>query len=121
MTEDTRWKDIFKHLKSKGFRVYSPGVKEGECEAPYVVLKDAGDTKADGTSATQRIYDLLLYVPKNQYSELEVFVNSVCTAMDGLWPMIRPLHTRTTPFYDDDYKAWMTSVQYANYRKNKRP
>ncbi len=118
---DTRWGDIFRHLRKEGFEVYSPGTKEGECARPYIVLKDVGDSKAENGPATQRIYDLILYIPKDRYSEIEVFVDRVNVAMDGLWPMIRPLHTRTTPFYDDEFKAWMTSVQFINYRKNKRP
>lgn len=118
---DTRWSDVFKHLEKQGFEVYSPGTKEGECVKPYIVLKDAGDSKATGGPATQRIYDLLLYIPKNNYSQIETFVDEVEKAMDGLWPMLRPLHSRTTPYYDDSYKAWMTSVQFVNYRKNKRP
>ncbi len=118
---DTRWSDIFKHLKYKGIDVYSPGTKEGECKSPYVVLKDAGDSKAENSPATRRIYDLLLYLPKNNYSNLEVYISEVVEAMDELYPMIRPLHSRTTPYYDDTYKAWMTSIQYINYRKNKRP
>ena len=28
---DSRWQDIYLHLKKSGFDVYSPGVKTGDC------------------------------------------------------------------------------------------
>lgn len=118
---DTRWNDIFKHLKAEGIEVYSPATKTGMCKSPYVVVKDSGDIKTLNASATQRTYDILCYVPKNRYSEVEVYADRVAEIMDGLWPMIRPLHDRTEPYLDDTFDAWMTSMMYVNYRKNKRP
>ena len=35
---DSRWEDIYNYLKSKGFKVYSPGQHEGECLSSYVVV-----------------------------------------------------------------------------------
>lgn len=119
--ENTRWSDIFNCLKNAGFLVYSPGTKEGECTKPYIVVKDAGASKAPSVSSTVNLYDLLLYIPKNQYSKMEPFIKEAETVMDELWPMIRPTHTRTTAFYDDSVKGFMVSLQYQNYVKNKRP
>ena len=36
---ENRWQDIFLHLKKEGFDVYSPGIKLGECESEYLVVK----------------------------------------------------------------------------------
>lgn len=119
--EKSRWSDIFLHLKDKGFDVYSPGSKEGECKSPYVVVKHAGKSKNPTVSSSMMLYDILVYLPKNKYSQLETFVGKVEDAMDGLWPMIRPVHYQTTPYYDEEIKAWMVSIQYQNIRKNKRP
>jgi hypothetical protein len=119
--ENTRWSDIFTYLKEKGFDVYSPGSKEGECISPYIVVKHAGKSKVSNVSSSMVLYDLLVYIPKNRYSYLETFVNKVEDAMDGLFPMIRPVHYQTTPYYDDNVKGWMVSIQYENVRKNRRP
>lgn len=109
------------HLKKRGLHVYAPGTKEGECLKPYVVVKDAGASKSMYAPATAVYYDLLMYVPKNMYSSLETYVKRVEMDMDDLWPMIRPTHTRTTAYFDEDVKGWMVSMQYVNYAKNKRP
>ena len=37
---ESRWQDIYLHLKKVGFDVYSPGIKTGECKSDrsHVVL-----------------------------------------------------------------------------------
>ncbi len=121
MEENSRWSDIFLHLKNKGYDVYSPSTKEGECTSPYIVVKSAGISKALNFSSSVALYDIMLYMPKNMYSRIEPYMRQLKEDMDGLWPMIRPVHFETTPYYDDSVKGWMVSVQYRNYQKNKRP
>lgn len=121
MADNSRWKDIFRHLKQVGYAVYSPGQKKGECTSPYLVIRDAGASKAMGISSTIQLYEILIYLPENQYSRIEEYVRETEKAMDGMWPMLRPTHFKTTPFYDEQIKGWMTSIQYQNYQKNKRP
>lgn len=113
----SRWIDIYRHLKSAGFDVYSPGQHEGECLSPYVVVKDAGASRVGEFSSTKNLYDILCYVPKDQFSQLEGFVSRVEGSMSGLFPMIRPAHYKTASFYDDTVRGHMISVQYINYRK----
>ena len=117
---DTRWEDIFEKLQEHGSDVYSPGRKTGECTSPDVVVKDAGRVVSTEVSSSQDLYDLMCYVPKDNYSTLEPFVDRVETVMDELFPMIRPMHFRTASFYDDSVKAHMISTQYVNWKKNKR-
>lgn len=117
---DTRWEDIFEKLQEHGIDVYSPGHKTGECTSPYVVVKDAGRVNSTEVSSSQDLYDLMCYVPKDNYSTLEPFVDRVETVMDELFPMLRPMHFRTASFYDDSVKAHMISTQYVNWKKNKR-
>ena len=112
-----RWRDIYRQLSSDGFDVYSPGQHEGVCLAPYVVVKDAGGSQVGEFSSTKNLYDILCYVPKDQYSTLEDFVFSVEKSMKELFPMIRPAHFKTASFYDDTIKGHMASIQYINYRK----
>ena len=42
---ESRWQDIFLHLKNEGFEIYSPGIKTGECKSEYIVVKNNGSSK----------------------------------------------------------------------------
>lgn len=117
MSTKSRWQDIFLHLKQGGFDVYSPAQKTGECKAPYLVVKDASSSQFLNYSSTRSFYDILCYVPKAHFSDLEHFVGTVEAAMKGLSPMIQPTYTKTPSFYDDSVKGHMVSIQYYNYRK----
>lgn len=117
---DTRWKDIYEKLSEEGIEVYSPGRKTGECTSPYVVVKSAGRVVSTEISSSQDLYDLMCYVPKDQYSTLENFVERVESIMDELFPMVRSMHFRTASYYDDSVKAHMISTQYVNWKKNTR-
>lgn len=119
--ENSRWSDIFLHLKNKGYEVYPPATKEGECLKPYIVVKDAGTSKVENYSSSLALFDVMVYLPRNSYSKIEPFVRQLEEDMDELFPLIRPAHFKTTSFYDDSVKGWMVSIQYENYQKNKRP
>ena len=113
----SRTQDIYLHLKEQGFEVYFPAQKVGECLSPYVVVKDATTSKYLEYSSTVTYYDIMCYIPKDHFSELEPFVESVKVAMKGLIPLIKPTYSQTQSYYDDSVKAHMISVQYKNYRK----
>ena len=113
----SRIQDIYLHLKEQGFEVYFPAQKVGECLSPYVVVKDATTSKYLEYSSTVTYYDIMCYTPKDHFSELEPFVESVKVAMKGLVPLIKPTYSQTQSYYDDSVKAHMISVQYKNYRK----
>lgn len=114
---DGRMQDIYLHLKNDGFEVYFPAQKVGECISPYVVVRDATTSKYLDYSSTVTYYDLLCYIPKDHFSQLEPFVEKVKESMKELVPMILPTHTQTQSYYDDSVKAHMISVLYKNYRK----
>ena len=113
----SRIQDIYLHLKEQGFEVYFPAQKVGECLSPYVVVKDATTSRYLEYSSTVTYYDIMCYIPKEHFSELEPFVESVKVAMKGLVPLIKPTYSQTQSYYDDSVKAHMISVQYKNYRK----
>lgn len=117
---ETRWGDIYDHLKLKGFAVYSPGQKTGECTSPYIVIKDNGLMGMSDISSSKHTFDLMCYIPLKYYSRVEAYVDSVETAMDELFPTLRPVHYRTPSYLDEQVKAHMVSTQYINYVKNKR-
>lgn len=114
---ESRWQDIFLHLKKEGFDVYSPGSKVGECIKPYIVVKDNGSNRHNSFSTDNQLYSVMCYVPQNSYSKLEPYVNKVKESMVKLRPMILPNGNQTPSFLDDIVKAHMISVEYKNYKK----
>lgn len=114
---ESRWQDIFLHLKKAGFDVYSPGIKVGECTKEYIVVKNDGSSKLPTVSSDSDMYAVMCYVPKENYSRLEPMVQEVKRAMKGLEPMILPYGSQTPSYYDDSYKAHMISIEYKNYKK----
>lgn len=114
---DSRWQDIFVHLKKDGFDVYSPGTKVGECVSEYLVVKNDGSSKHPNFSTDVDLYSIMCYVPKEKYSTLEPLIQRVKFSMKGLEPMIKPYGNQTPSYYDDSIKAHMVSVEYKNYKK----
>lgn len=117
MGVNNRWGDIYKHLGAKGFAVYSPGQHKGECTSRYIVIKMSSMLRVSDYSSGRFLYDLMLYIPKDEYSQFEDFVSEVEEAMKGLEPMIMPMYYRSPSFYDDHVKGHMISIQYRNNRK----
>lgn len=114
---DSRWQDIYAHLKNKGYDVYAPGIKIGECVSPYIVVKNDGSYKHVNFSTNRDMYSILCFVPKGQYSKLEVMVQSVIRDMKELEPMILPYGQQMPSYYDDTFKAHYISIEYENYKK----
>lgn len=115
--ESTRAQDIYRHLKDKGFRVFFPEQHTGECTEPYVVVKTGVTTQVVSYSSTVTYYKLLCYIPKDTPSKVDEFLEQVKSSMEGLYPMIKPVHRETETFYDNSVKGYMRSVEYSNYRK----
>lgn len=114
---DSRWQDIFLHLKEKGFDVYPPSIKAGDCTTEYIVVKNEGSSRHAGLSTDDDFYAVMCYVPKQAYSSLEPLVQKIKRAMKELEPMILPYGTQSSSYYDDSVKAHMISIQYKNYKK----
>ena len=115
--DESRGSDIFLHLKSKGYDVYSPGVKVGDCTSKYIVVKNDGSNAHPFASSDVAQYAVMCYVPQLRYSEIEPFVQSVKKDMIELYPMIIPYGFESPSYYDDTYKAHMVSISYKNYKK----
>lgn len=114
---DNRWQDMYAHLKSKGFDVYSPAQKVGECTSPYLVIKNDGGYLHPSYSTTVDQYSIYCFVPKNKYSELETLVRNVKISMKELYPMFQIYGQELASFYDDTVKAHYISIEYKNYKK----
>lgn len=112
-----RWQDIFKHLKDKGYEVYSPGTKLGDCTFKYLVIKFEGSTRLAGISTDDDLYSVLCYVPQQEYSELDSFVQCVKNDMRELEPMILPYGSILPSYYDDAVHAHYATLEYKNHKK----
>lgn len=112
-----RWQDIFKHLKDKGYKVYSPGTKLGDCTFRYLVIKFEGSTRLAGISTDDDLYSVLCYVPQQEYSELDSFVQCVKNDMRELEPMILPYGSILPSYYDDAVHAHYATLEYKNHKK----
>lgn len=114
---ESRWQDIHTHLTKKGYEVYPPGVKVGECTNPYIVVKNDGSYEHANFSTDRDMYAVMCYVPKGQYSKLEPMVTKVKKDMKELIPMIQPYGQQMPSYYDDACKAHYISIEYENYKK----
>ena len=113
----SRWQDLYMHLKKFDFDVYSPGVKTGECEAPYLVVKQDGSSFHSFASTYVDLYTIMVFVPKEKYSLLDVEMQRVKRAMKYAEPLFYPTGAQTPSYYDDSIKAHMASLTYKNYKK----
>lgn len=111
------WDVIYNHLKSRGFDVYTPGQHKGDCLSPYVVIKPANSMQFSGFSTNVISCDVLCYVPKNNFSQLEPLVSQVKAAMKSLFPQVKESHWELQGFCDDSNKSHMWSIQYQSYQK----
>lgn len=114
---DSRWQDIYVHLVNKGYDVYAPGTKIGECTKSYIVVKNDGSYKHVNFSTNRDMYSILCYVPRGEYSKLEVLVQNIKRDMKELEPMILPYGQQMPSYYDDACKAHYISIEYENYKK----
>lgn len=116
--QESRWQDLYLFLKNKGYDVYPPAVKVGECTEPYLVIKNDGAYKHVNFSTDRDMYAIYCYVPKLRYSELEPLVQKVKRDMRELYPMFQSYDGQQLPsYYDDEVKAHYIGIEYENYKK----
>lgn len=115
--KQSRWQDIYVHLKNKGYEVYAPAQKVGECTSPYLVIKNDGSYRHVNFSTDRTQYAIYCYVPKLKYSELEPLVQKVKQDMTELYPMFQLYGQELASFYDDEVKAHYIAIEYENYKK----
>lgn len=119
-TEKTVWENIMDVLKMNGFEVYPPATKKGECTKKYIVVKQDGASQINRYSSVRVYYRFLLYVPRNEYSELSKFEKEVKTVLDEqLYPLIKPSGQTETDFYDDNINGHLRVFLYQNNVRDK--
>lgn len=110
-------KDIRDVLEIDGTDVFFPTQHEGECNKEYIVIKKEGTTTEPIVSSERPIYTIMCYVPQNNYSRLESFVDETKTKMKKMFPTLMYVGNETSSFYDEEVKAHMISFQYQGCRK----
>ena len=116
---DSRWQDLYNHLKSKGFEVYAPGQHEGETLSKYVVVKFDGTTAITGYSSRRDLYAVMCYVPRDNYFELDGFTQQAKEAMKEIEPLFLLYDAQQSiSAYDEVYRGHYVSVEYCNIKKN---
>ena len=114
---DTVWESIFKKLTNENIDVYSPSQHEGECKTKFVVLKSNGSSKVGGISSYYDSYLIMAYVPQNDYSKLEGFINDILNIMKYFKPIIKFNGFMTPSYYDNEKKAHTISIEFDNVKK----
>lgn len=119
-TEKTVWENIMDVLIANGIEAYPPATKKGECLRKYVVVKQDGSSQINGYSSRRVYYRFLLYVPRNEYSELSKFEKEVKTVLDEqLYPLIKPSGQTETDFYDDNINGHLRVFLYQNNERDR--
>ena len=109
---ETRFTDVYKHLKNKGFEVYFVGQHLGDALTDYVVIRDGGSSQKSTLSTQISYIELLCYVPESSFSRLEPLVINVKEAMKELFPMLKNTQYEQPAFSDDSNKSFMKTLQF---------
>lgn len=113
----TRVEDIFNHLKNDNIEVYFPEQHIGEVKSKYVVVRQQGENQFNDYSSIVASIDLYLYVPRNNYSELQDFIDKIKESMKKMKPMIKFTDYVSPSYYDDQIKGHTVTMTYEYYRK----
>lgn len=114
------WKTVFKELVKGGIDAYPPATKKGECKSSYVVVKQDGKAQVRSFSSEFVYYLFLLYIPQNQYSEMDEYESQLRQIVDdALYPLLMPVSSTIPDYYDDEVKGHVRSVMYRNCVRNK--
>lgn len=106
------WQKTYKHLESKGFKVYSPGQHTGSCTESYIVLRDAGGNRTAGSRRLGwGLIDAIIYHPVNNYSTLGDYAKSVKAAMNEI-KELQFTGLQTPVLIEEEKQAHTTSLQY---------
>lgn len=115
--DKSRLKDLWKFLHSKGYEVYFPAQHQGDCLTKYIVIKYDGVVSSLNVSSRADLYSILCYVPFNQYSTIEEFVQDVKASMKELEPLFLVHNDQQLPaYFDDANKGHYVEIDYKNYK-----
>lgn len=110
------FKEIYNFLKENGFETYSIGQHKGLCKTPYLVIRNNGEYYLYSNKITE--YEILIYMPYQQYSQFEDYIKQVTSKMNKLFPLIKLKSGASEHYLDEDVQGYMASVIYQSKSKN---
>lgn len=120
-TKDSIWQIVADILVKYGsLPVFPPATHKGACTEPYIVLKEDGATTVPGFSSMYRYFRIMLYVPRTQYSKLDMYEAELKKILrDNIFPLLLPSGLQESDYYDDNYDAHMRTLVYRNVYREK--
>jgi hypothetical protein len=112
------FEELYKHLKLKGFGVYSIGQHEGICTEPYLVIKEMGTTSTLEKNVNKELVEVYVYYPKGRYSSVRTYLDEVESSMNEI-KGIEPAYQPTPILIDDDKQAYFTRLSYEKKKKRR--
>lgn len=110
-------KRIYTKLKLRNLNPYFIGQHEGECEKPFLVIKEGNQIPSIQSNKTgQKIIDIIVFVPLNSYIALDPYMKDIRLALKEL-NCLRKTGLETPAIVDDDKKAYTTSIEYIIQKK----
>lgn len=107
------YNDIITALSGAGIAVYHPGMKEGVCTAPYVVVQNTGTYQyAQSQRLGYTLMSVICYAPIGRYGELDALIARVKAALASLAPDLRPTGNEGIHTVNDRFRAYESYVEY---------
>ncbi len=115
------WQIVADILQKYGeLPVFPPATHKGQCTKPYIVLKEDGATNVAGYSSMYQYFRIMLYVPKNKYSQLDYYDKQLVKIIEEhIYPLLLPTGQKESDYYDDNYDAHMRTFLYRNVYRQK--
>jgi hypothetical protein len=127
MEQFSIYKQIRQVLDEAGWKIFSPGTHVGQVHEPYLVVIHEGEVATDSTEYTYQsidrvgsyssaYYEILLYIPGDQYSISEDLELKLKKDMLQCLPEVKPTGQVQAPVWNDQVSGWQISIQYVNYK-----
>lgn len=111
------WATIFDKLEEKNLNPFPTGVHKGHCNEPYCVVKEGSQIPSlQSNKLGQRVIDIIVFVPLNDYTELEPYKNKIRSGLKEL-KFLRKTGFESQAIPDDEKKAYTSSIQYTIIKK----
>lgn len=110
-------KNIYDHLKENNLNPYLIGQHKGECDEPFIVIKEGTQMPSiQSNQIGQQIIDIIIFVPSNSYIDLDLYTRKIRKVLKEL-EYLRKTGLETPAITDDEKKAYTMSMEYVLQKK----
>lgn len=113
------FKKIYKHLKNKGFNVYSIGQHQGLCIEPFLVIFEKGPLQTTEKNIIKDLFEIYVFYPIGKYSKVSEYKISVESVMDEIVG-IKQAYEALPILIDDEKQAYFTRLSYYENKQIRR-